>query len=92
MEKCTFCVQRVRNAEQVAKRESRGLRERDVVTACQSACPANAIVFGDLNDPNSEASKLSRSNRGYHVLEELGTKPAITYLASLRNPPGRGPR
>ena len=92
MEKCTFCVQRIRNAEQVAKRESRGLRDRDVVTACQSACPANAIVFGDLNDPNSEASKLSRSNRGYRVLEELGTKPAITYLASLRNPPGRGTR
>ena len=92
MEKCTFCVQRIRNAEQVAKRESRGLRDRDVVTACKSACPANAIVFGDLNDPKSEASKLSRSNRGYRVLEELGTKPAITYLASLRNPPGRGTR
>src|SRR5450631_153334 len=92
MEKCTFCVQRIRNAEQVAKRESRGLRDRDVVTACQSACPASAIVFGDLNDPKSEASKLSRSNRGYRVLEELGTKPAITYLASPRNPPGRGTR
>jgi molybdopterin-containing oxidoreductase family iron-sulfur binding subunit len=92
MEKCTFCVQRIRNAEQVAKRESRGLRERDVVTACQSACPASAIVFGDLNDPKSEAAKLSRSNRGYRVLEELGTKPAITYLASLSNPSGRGTR
>jgi Fe-S-cluster-containing dehydrogenase component len=92
MEKCTFCVQRIRNAEQVAKRESRGLRDHDVVTACQSACPTSAIVFGDLNDPKSEASKLSRSNRGYRVLEELGTKPAVTYLASLRNLPGRGTR
>jgi molybdopterin-containing oxidoreductase family iron-sulfur binding subunit len=92
MEKCTFCVQRIRNAEQVAKREGRGLRDHDVTTACESACPANAIVFGDLNDPKSDVAKLSRNNRGFRVLEELGTKPAITYLAQLKNPSGRGER
>ncbi|MGC9985111.1 MAG: 4Fe-4S dicluster domain-containing protein [Polyangia bacterium] len=90
MEKCTFCVQRIRNAEQVAEREHRDLRDRDVVPACASACPASAIVFGDVNNPESEVARLSRSNRGFHVLEELGTKPAITYLAALRNPSGEG--
>jgi molybdopterin-containing oxidoreductase family iron-sulfur binding subunit len=89
MEKCTFCVQRIRNADQVAKREGRPLRDKDVVPACGAACPASAIVFGDISDPNSEVSKLSRSNRGFHVLEELGTKPAVTYLAALKNPSGR---
>jgi molybdopterin-containing oxidoreductase family iron-sulfur binding subunit len=90
MEKCTFCVQRIRNATHVAKREGRDLRDKDVVPACGAACPASAIVFGDISDPESEVSKLSRSNRGFHVLEELGTKPAITYLAALKNPAGRG--
>jgi len=92
MEKCTFCVQRIRNAEQVAKREARDLSDQDVVPACASACPASAIVFGDVNNPNSEVSRLSRNNRGFHVLEELGTKPAITYLAALRNSSGEGER
>ena len=92
MEKCTFCVQRIQNAKQVANREGRDLRDHDVVTACASACPASAIVFGDLNNPGSDVAKLSRSNRGFRVLEELGTKPAITYLAQLRNPSGRGER
>jgi Fe-S-cluster-containing dehydrogenase component len=92
MEKCTFCVQRIRNAEQVAKRDGRDLEDRDVVTACASACPASAIVFGDLNNPKSDVAKLSRSNRGFRVLEELGTKPAVTYLAELKNPSGRGGR
>jgi molybdopterin-containing oxidoreductase family iron-sulfur binding subunit len=92
MEKCTFCVQRIRNAEQVAKRENRDLRDKDVVPACASACPAGAIVFGDISNPASEVSKLSRNNCGFHVREELGTKPAITYLAALRNSSGEGER
>ena len=92
MEKCTFCVQRIRNAEQVAKREKRALRDQDVVPACASACPASAIVFGDINNPSSEVAKLARSDRGFRVLEELVTKPAITYLAALQNPSGEGER
>jgi Fe-S-cluster-containing dehydrogenase component len=60
------------------------------VPACASACPASAIVFGDISNPESRVAKLSRHNRGFHVLEELGTKPAITYLAALRNPFGEG--
>jgi molybdopterin-containing oxidoreductase family iron-sulfur binding subunit len=91
MEKCTFCVQRIRNADQVAKREGRGLRDGEVVPACGAACPASAIVFGDIRDPESAVSKLARSQRGFHILEELGTRPAITYLAALRNPAGQGP-
>jgi molybdopterin-containing oxidoreductase family iron-sulfur binding subunit len=90
MEKCTFCVQRIRNAEQVAKREQRDLNDKDVVPACASACPASAIVFGDINNPESRVAQLSRSNRGFRLLEELGTKPAITYLAAIRNPFGQG--
>jgi Fe-S-cluster-containing dehydrogenase component len=92
MEKCNFCVQRITNAEQVAKREDRSLRDGEITPACGAACPAGAIVFGDIHDPKSEVSKLQRSNRGFRVLEELGTKPAITYLAALRNPAGRGER
>jgi molybdopterin-containing oxidoreductase family iron-sulfur binding subunit len=92
MEKCTFCVQRIRNAEQVAKRETREINDNDVVPACASACPASAIVLGDINNPESAVSRLSRSNRGFHVLEALGTKPAITYLAALRNPCDEGER
>ncbi len=90
MEKCTFCVQRIRNAEQVAAGAGRALRDHDIVTACESACPASAIVFGDLNNPESDVAKLARDRRGFHVLRELGTRPAITYLAQLKNPPGRG--
>ncbi len=88
MEKCTFCVQRIRNAEQVAKDEGRRLRDGEIVPACAAACPAEAIVFGDLKEPNSRVSILSASNRCFKVLEELGIRPAVTYLADLRNPSG----
>ncbi len=80
MEKCTFCVQRIQAAKLTARREQRALGDSDVVPACAQTCPAEAIVFGDLHDPNSRASRLSQLARGYHVLEELNTKPAITYL------------
>jgi Fe-S-cluster-containing dehydrogenase component len=87
MEKCTFCVQRIRNAQQVAKREARPLAESEIQPACALACPTRAIVLGNSNDPSSEVSRLAASHRGYRVLEELGTKPSITYLSAVYNPP-----
>ncbi len=86
MEKCTFCVQRINDARVRAKGEGRPLRDGEIVPACAAACPAEAIVFGDLKDPKSRVSELSRSDRGYKVLAELGVRPAITYLAGIRNP------
>ena len=86
MEKCMFCIQRIRLAQQAAMRDKRPMVDGEVKTACQQACPANAIVFGDLNDSGSVVRRLSGNPRGYHVLAELGTKPTITYLAKIRNP------
>ncbi|MEJ2422230.1 MAG: TAT-variant-translocated molybdopterin oxidoreductase [Acidobacteriota bacterium] len=86
MEKCTFCLQRIRNGEQVAKDQHRPVRDGEIRPACAVACPAEAIVFGDLKDENSRVSNRSESNRGYKVLEDLGVRPGITYLAELRNP------
>ncbi len=86
MEKCTFCVQRIRNGEQVAKDEGRPVRDGEIRPACAMACPAEAIVFGDLKDGKSRVSELSNNDRGYKVLDDLGVRPAITYLAELRNP------
>jgi Fe-S-cluster-containing dehydrogenase component len=85
MEKCTFCVQRISEARQVAAQEGRGVRGSDVTTACQEACPARAIVFGDMNDPNSEVSRYRTHGLGYHVLAETNVRPNVTYLARLRN-------
>jgi molybdopterin-containing oxidoreductase family iron-sulfur binding subunit len=81
MEKCTYCTQRIEAAHIAADKENRPLREGDVVTACQSACPTRAITFGDINDPNSEVSRLRRDGRHYVLLEEQGTRPRTTYLA-----------
>jgi MoCo/4Fe-4S cofactor protein with predicted Tat translocation signal len=81
MEKCTYCTQRIEAAHVAADKENRPLREGDVVTACQSACPTRAIVFGDINDPDSEVSRLRRDGRHYALLEEQGTRPRTTYLA-----------
>ena len=86
IEKCTFCVQRIRNGVQIAKDEGRPVRDGEILPACAVACPANAIVFGDLKDPKSRVSQLSQSNRGFKVLEALGTRPSITYMAELKNP------
>ncbi len=85
MEKCTFCVQRIMEARSDAIRDGRELKGSDVVTACQQACPSNAIVFGNANDPDSPVAKLREHNLSYHVLEELNVKPNVTYIAKLRN-------
>jgi molybdopterin-containing oxidoreductase family iron-sulfur binding subunit len=83
MEKCTFCYQRIRYARDRAKDEGRQLRDGDIIPACAQTCPSGAIVFGDLNDPDSRVSRMSRRPGGYHVLEQLNTKPAITYLKKV---------
>jgi molybdopterin-containing oxidoreductase family iron-sulfur binding subunit len=84
MEKCTFCVQRIRAGELEAKKERREVRDGEIVPACAQTCPTRAIVFGDLRDPGSEVSRLAKNPRGYHVLEHLNTQPAITYLKKIK--------
>jgi molybdopterin-containing oxidoreductase family iron-sulfur binding subunit len=81
MEKCTFCVQRIKATTIQAKAEERELKDGDINTACAQACPARALVFGDLDDPESEVSRLARSSRGTKLLEDVGTKPKVTYLS-----------
>jgi molybdopterin-containing oxidoreductase family iron-sulfur binding subunit len=83
MEKCTFCVQRVNRAKNQAKAEGRLVRDGEFQTACQQTCPAGAIKFGNLKDADSEVSRQSRNARGYHVLDELYTRPGVTYLADV---------
>ncbi len=86
MEKCTYCVQRINQARVTAKLEDREIRDGEVVTACQSACPTEAIVFGNINDPNSKVAQLKKSPLNYGLLEELNTRPRTTYMAVVRNP------
>lgn len=86
MEKCTFCIQRIRGAQNDARLEDRAIRDGDVVTACAQACPSDAIVFGDVNDPASRVARLHQDPRGYRVLEDLNTRSAITYLAKVLLP------
>jgi MoCo/4Fe-4S cofactor protein with predicted Tat translocation signal len=86
MEKCSYCVQRITAARIEADKENRGIREGEVVTACQQACPASAITFGNLNDKNSKIAKLRDDKRTYQVLADLNTRPRTTYVAAVLNP------
>ena len=81
VEKCTFCIHRLQKAKETAAVENRELQEGDYIVACQESCPTKAISFGDLDDPNTEVSKLKRSPRAFRLLEELGTEPKVYYLS-----------
>ena len=86
MEKCTYCIQRVKAAEWQSKKEQRFIQDGEIIVACQQACPTNAIVFGDINDPNSEVSKLKRGDLTFGLLTHLNTGPRTSYTAKIRNP------
>lgn len=90
MEKCTFCIQRIRAAKDRAKDEDRTLKDGDVVPACAQSCPTGALSFGDLNDPSSMVSKLAKSPRRYRLLEELNADPSVIYLKRVMNDGTRG--
>jgi molybdopterin-containing oxidoreductase family iron-sulfur binding subunit len=86
MEKCTYCIQRIRTKQIDAEREDRPLRDGEVVTACQQSCPTQAIIFGDKNNPDSAVAKRKASPLDYVLLDELNTRPRTSYSALIRNP------
>lgn len=86
MEKCMYCVQRINFARQTAKQEGREVRDGEIVTACQQACPTEAIVFGNINDPNSKVSELKNQPHNYGLLADLNTRPRTTFLGRVTNP------
>jgi molybdopterin-containing oxidoreductase family iron-sulfur binding subunit len=79
-EKCNFCIQRIRRAKWRARKENRRIREGEVIPACVETCPSEALFFGDLNDPKSQVSRLSKSRRAFRLMEEMGTEPKVYYL------------
>jgi len=85
IEKCSLCVQRIQEKKLTAKLENRRLEDGEIQTACQEACPAEAIVFGDMNDPESKVSQLFADPRNYHLLEEIHTLPSVGYLTKITN-------
>ena len=88
MEKCTFCIQRIRQAKDTAKDEERRVGDGDVQPACVQTCPAEALVFGDRNDPQSQVSQSMNDPRAYHVLEEVNTAPSVVYLKKVETDAG----
>ncbi|MFO0666165.1 MAG: Fe-S-cluster-containing hydrogenase [Polyangiaceae bacterium] len=85
IEKCNYCVQRIQEGKIAAKRDGRAVKDGDIVSACAQACPSEAIVFGDLNDPNSKVAKMRELDRSYRLLAELGTWPRTSYAGKIRN-------
>jgi molybdopterin-containing oxidoreductase family iron-sulfur binding subunit len=86
MEKCTYCVQRINEARFEAEKQNRPIHDGEVVTACQQACPAGAIVFGNINDPHSKVAELKKEPHDYGLLAEINTQPRTSYLAKVKNP------
>jgi molybdopterin-containing oxidoreductase family iron-sulfur binding subunit len=85
MEKCTYCVQRIESAKITADKENRPVRDGEIITACQQACPASAITFGNINDKQSIVAKLQADERSYQVLADLNTRPRTKYVAAVLN-------
>jgi Fe-S-cluster-containing dehydrogenase component len=86
MEKCSLCVQRIQETKFEAKRDGRKLRDGEIQTACQQSCPSQAMVFGDLNEPQSRLAQLARDGRSYHLLADLNIGPVVNYLTRIKNP------